>query len=348
MVAFAGWELPLEYAGTLAEHEAVRTRAGLFDVSHMGEIEVAGADALALVQHVTSNDASRLAVGQAQYTAITTPAGTFVDDALVYRLAADHFLLVVNAATTAKDYWWIRDHAGGFGDVVVVDTSARYALLALQGPMAAAILQPLTGVDLEALRYYWFATGEVVGVRATISRTGYTGEDGFEIFVPPAAAPRVWDALLDAGRPAGLRPCGLGARDTLRLEAGMRLYGQDIDETTTILEAGLGWIVAWHKPTFVGAEALRRQREQGVARRLVGFELVDRGIARSGAPVFAGDAPVGKVTSGGWAPSLGKAVGLAYVPVALAVEGTELAIDVRGRRLRARVVPLPFYRRPRT
>ncbi|HXH07510.1 MAG TPA: glycine cleavage system aminomethyltransferase GcvT [Vicinamibacterales bacterium] len=347
MIAFAGWELPLEYAGTLAEHEAVRTRAGLFDVSHMGEIEVAGGDALALVQLVTSNDASRLAVGQAQYTAITTPAGTFVDDALVYRLAADHFLFVVNAATTAKDYGWVREQARTFGDAVVVDTSARYALLALQGPLAAQILQPLTGVDLSGLRYYWFAAGEVAGVRATISRTGYTGEDGFEIFVPPAAAPRVWDALLEAGRSAGLRPCGLGARDTLRLEAGMRLYGQDIDETTTVLEAGLGWIIAWHKPTFIGAEALRRQREDGVTRRLAGFELLERGIARPGAAVFAGEARVGTVTSGGWAPSLGKAIGLAYLPVALAREGSEIAVDVRGRRLRASVVPLPFYRRAR-
>jgi len=348
MVAFAGWEMPVEYTSVSEEHRAVRTRAGLFDVSHMGEIEVAGADALAAVQWVTSNDAARLAVGQAQYSALTTPQGTFVDDLLVYRLAADHFLFVVNAANTAKDVAWVREQVRGRGDVVVVDASARYVLLALQGPLAREILQPLASADLGTLKYYWFTPGEVAGVMATISRTGYTGEDGFEIFVPPAKAERVWDALLAAGRPAGLLPAGLGARDTLRLEAAMRLYGQDIDETTTVLEADLGWIVGWDKGEFLGAEALRQQRAQGVTRKLVGFEMLERAIARHGYPVVDDGRTIGVVTSGTLTPFLQKAIGLAYVPVERSSPGTEVVIDVRGRRARARVVPLPFYKRPRT
>ncbi len=348
MVAFAGWEMPVEYSSVSEEHLAVRTSAGLFDVSHMGEIEVAGRDALAAVQWITANDASRLAVGQAQYSALLTSDGTFVDDLLVYRLASDHFLLVVNAVNTAKDVAWIRARTRGLGDVAVVDASARYALLAVQGPAAREILQPLTGVALDPLKYYWFATGEVAGVMATISRTGYTGEDGFELFVPPGRAEHVWNAVLDAGRPFGLRPAGLGARDTLRLEAAMRLYGNDIDETTSVLEADLAWIVGWNKGEFLGAEALRRQRAEGVTRKLVGFEVTDRAIARHGYPVLDGDRPVGVVTSGTLTPFLKKAIGLAYVPVEKAQPGAEVLIDVRGRRARARVVPLPFYKRPRT
>lgn len=348
MVAFADWEMPLEYAGVSEEHLAVRTAAGVFDVSHMGELEVAGRDALAAIQWCTSNDASRLAVGQAQYSALTTPQGTFVDDVLVYRVAPDHFLLVVNAVNTAKDLAWIREQIRDRGDAVVIDASARYALLALQGPAAREVLQPLTSVSLAELKYYWFASGEVAGVRATVSRTGYTGEDGFEIFVPPANAERVWDAILEAGRSVGLRPAGLGARDTLRLEAAMRLYGQDIDETTTVLEADLGWIIGWQKGAFVGAEALRRQQSEGIARKLVGIEVLDRAIARHGYPVLDGGRPIGVVTSGTLTPFLKKPIALAYVPVDRAALGTELQVDVRGRPVRARVVPLPFYKRPRT
>src|SRR5437773_8555591 len=242
MVPFGGWDMPVEYAGggVVGEHTAVRTRAGLFDVSHMGEIEIAGKDALAAVQRISSNDASKLAVGQAQYSGLLTPQGTFVDDLLVYRLAPAHFLLVVNAGNIAKDYAWMAEHIQGVGDAVAVDSSSRYALIAVQGPEAQNIVQPLTGVDLAGIKYYWFAHGEVAGVRATISRTGYTGEDGFEIFVPPQSADRLWQAIIDAGSAVGLLPCGLGARDTLRLEASMRLHGSDIDETTTPLEAGLG------------------------------------------------------------------------------------------------------------
>ena len=228
MVEFGGWDMPVEYSGIVDEHLAVRTRAGLFDVSHMGEIEVAGNDALAAVQRITSNDASRLSVGQAQYSALTTPQGTFVDDVLTYRLADAHYMLVVNASNIMKDFHWIAEHIKDVGDAVAVNTSPRYALLALQGPVAREVLQSLTGVDLAGMKYYWFATGEVAGVKATISRTGYTGEDGFEVFVAPGSAERVWDAILQAGREAGVVPAGLGARDTLRLEAAMRLYGNDM------------------------------------------------------------------------------------------------------------------------
>ena len=347
MVSYGGWDMPVEYSGIVQEHMAVRTRAGLFDVSHMGEIEIAGNDALAAVQRISSNDASRLEVGQAQYSALTTPEGTFVDDLLVYRLAAQHFLLVVNAGNIDKDYAWIAEHITPAGDAVAVNASSRYALLAVQGPEALEILRPLTGVDLFAMKYYWFAHGEVASVRATISRTGYTGEDGFEIFVPPQSADRVWQAIIEAGRSAGLVPAGLGARDTLRLEAAMRLYGNDIDDTTTVLEADLGWIVGWKKDDFIGADALRGQKASGVQRKIVGFEMIDRGIARHGYDVYLGDARAGSVTSGTQTPFLQKAIGMAYLPIDHTASGTEFDVDIRGRRARARVVPMPFYKRPR-
>jgi len=348
MVAFGGWDMPVEYSGISEEHMAVRTRAGLFDVSHMGEIEIAGKDALAAVQRISSNDASKLAVGQAQYSGLLTPEGTFVDDLLVYRLAPSHFMLVVNASHIQTDYAWIADHIAGMGDAVAVDASSRYALLAVQGPAALAILQPLTGIELATLKYYRFAHGEVANVRGTVSRTGYTGEDGFEIFVPPQSADRVWLAILQAGQAAGILPCGLGARDTLRLEAAMRLHGNDIDDTTTALEAGLDWVVGWNKPGFVGAEALRAERARGSRRRLVGFEMTDRGIARQGYEVYVRGEKVGRVTSGTQTPFLKKAIGMAYVPAELAADGTDLAIDIRGRQTAARIVPMPFYKRGKT
>jgi aminomethyltransferase len=340
--------MPVEYSGIIDEHTAVRTRAGLFDVSHMGEIEVAGSDALAGVQRITTNDASKLSIGQAQYSALTTEAGTFVDDVLVYRLAEAHFLLVVNASNIAKDYAWIARQIQPAGDAVAVNASARYALLALQGPFAREVLQPLTGVDLSSMKYYWFATGEAAGVNATISRTGYTGEDGFEIFVPPQSAERVWNAVLEAGRPAGVIPAGLGARDTLRLEASMRLYGNDIDETTTVLEADLGWIIGWKKGAFIGRDVLERQKTEGVSRRLAGFELLDRGIARHGYDVYHDGVKSGVVTSGTMTPTLKKAIGMAYVPADRAEPGAPFEVDLRGRRARAAVVPMPFYKRPRS
>jgi aminomethyltransferase len=342
-----GWEMPVEYSGITAEHLAVRSAAGLFDVSHMGEIEIAGKDALAAVQHISSNDASRLQVNQAHYSALTTPDGTFVDDMLVYRFAPSHFLLVVNGSNEEKDYAWIAEHAQEAGDAAVVNSSSRYALIAVQGPKARHIVQSLTGIDLSSMKYYWFAHGEIASVRGTISRTGYTGEDGFEIFCPPAMAPRVWDALLEAGQRDGLIPCGLGARDTLRLEAAMRLYGNDIDDTTTVLEADLGWIVGWQKAAFIGHEALRRQRDSAVSRKIVGFAMIDRAIARHGHLVMNGDEQVGYVTSGTQTPFLKKAIGMAYVPTHMTDPGTELEIDIRGRRAKAIVVSLPFYKRPK-
>ena len=348
MVDFAGWDMPVEYSGITDEHMAVRTRAGLFDVSHMGEIELAGADALGLVQWLTTNDASRLSVGQAQYSALATPRGTVIDDVLVYRLADEHYMLVVNAANVAKDWAWIKGEAAkAGGDVALVNASARYALIAVQGPEALGIVQSLTDVDLASIKYYWFATGEVAAVRATISRTGYTGEDGLELFVPPAHAERLWRALLGAGRSVDVRPCGLGARDTLRLEACMRLCGTDMDEDTTLLEAGLGWIVGWSKSRFIGADTLRAEQASGSTRRLVAFEMIDRGIARHGYPVMNEGRRCGVVTSGTQTPFLKKAVGLALVENALAPVGTTLNIDIRGRACGAVVVKEPFYKRSR-
>ena len=343
MVAFGGWDMPLEYSGISAEHMAVRERAGLFDVSHMGEIEIAGAQALEAVQRISCNDASRLQIGQAQYSGLLTPNGTFVDDLLVYRLAPKHFLLVVNASHITADYTHIVTHIQGIGDAVAVDASSRYALLAVQGPKAIEVLQPLTAADLEGLRYYWFTHGEVASVRAMISRTGYTGEDGFEILVPPSSADRLWQAIVEAGRPVGLLPCGLGARDTLRLEASMRLHGSDIDETTTPLEAGLAWMVAWNKLDFMGADVLRQQRADGVRRKLTGFELQEPGVARPGHEVQAGGAPVGTVTSGTRTPYLQKSIGMAYLPPQLSKPGTDLEVAIRDRRVRASVVSMPFY-----
>jgi aminomethyltransferase len=347
MVPYAGWEMPLEYSGISNEHLAVRTRAGLFDVSHMGEIEVAGKGALEAVQQISSNDASALRVGQAQYAGLLTPEGTFIDDMLVYRMASSHFMLVVNAANAARDFAWISEQVRAAGDAAVVDSSSRYALIAIQGPAAREILQPLTAVELGGIRYYWFAHGEVAGARATISRTGYTGEDGYEIFVPPNMADHLWQALLESGRDADLVACGLGARDTLRLEAAMRLYGNDIDESTTVLEAGLDWIVGWSKPSFVGRERLLEHKRRGPARTLVGFEMLDRGIARPGHVVLSGGDEIGKVTSGTHTPFLRKAIGMAYVPTALSAPGSTIDIDIRGRATTARVVPLPFYARRR-
>ena len=347
MVEFGGWDMPVEYSGLADEHMAVRTRAGLFDVSHMGEIEIAGKDALAAVQHITSNDAGKLANHQIQYSALTTPAGTFVDDVLTYRLSDEHFMLVVNASNIIKDFNWIAEHVKGIGDAVAVNTSSRFALIALQGPAARDVLQSLTGAQLSEVKYYWFTTGEVASVLCTISRTGYTGEDGFEVFVPPAQAERVWDAILRAGKPAGVIPAGLGARDTLRLEAAMRLYGNDMDESSTVVEADLGWIVGWKKAEFLGSDVLRRQKAEGAPKKLVGFEMIDRAIGRHGYDVYINGRKAGVVTSGTQTPFVKKAIGMAYLPTEHTAPGTEFEVEIRGRRVRARVVPLPFYKRAR-
>ncbi|MBI2081001.1 MAG: glycine cleavage system aminomethyltransferase GcvT [candidate division NC10 bacterium] len=346
MVPFGGWDMPVQYSGILEEHRAVRTAAGLFDVSHMGEFLIAGPEALPALQRLITNDASRLGTGQVQYAALTYPNGTFVDDLTVYRLAGSEFMLTVNAANIPKDFAWIREHLTG--RATATDLSDETGLLALQGPKAAEILQPLTPVDLKALKYYWFTAGRVAGIEARISRTGYTGEDGFEIYLPAPQAEGLWNALLERGKGAGLLPCGLGARDTLRLEAKMALYGNDIDDRHTVLEADLGWIVKWEKGEFLGREALARQKAEGVARKLAGFEMVGRGIARSHYKIVKEGRPIGEVTSGGPAPFLGKAIGLGYVQTPFSAVGTEFDVLIREQPVRARVVPTPFYKRPRT
>jgi aminomethyltransferase len=346
MVEFAGWEMPVQYSGVIEEHRAVRTAAGLFDVSHMGEILVRGAGAEALLDRLTPNDVRRLAPGRAHYSGLLTERGTYLDDLLIYRLADDEFLVVVNASNAGRDFAWIAERAAGSG-ARVEDAGDRYALLALQGPRAQDILAPLASPGIAALRYYGFLTGEVAGRPALISRTGYTGEDGFELYVAPGDAPDIWDRLLAAGAPHGLVPAGLGARDTLRLEAAMALYGHEIDESTTPFEAGLGWVVKLDKGDFLGRDALAAQRAAGVRRQLAGFEVVGRGIARQSHAVVHHGSVVGAVTSGTFSPTLEKALGLAYVPAALAAPGTEIAIEVRGKELPARVVATPFYRRPR-
>lgn len=343
VVDFAGWEMPVSFSGVVEEHLAVRRAAGLFDVSHMGELFVEGPRALALLQSLTPNDVTRLVDGRAQYSALTTEDGCFVDDLPVYRLGEGRYLLVANAANVEKDFEWIRSRVQG--DVSVRDASEETALLALQGPKAASILDPLTDVDLSSVKYYRFAEGRVLGETAMVSRMGYTGEDGFEIMLSAESAVTVARGLLSEGASKGLVPTGLAARDTLRLEAKMALYGNDIDEEHTVLEADLGWIVKWEKGDFLGREALARQKEEGVRRKLVGFEMVDRGIARHGYPTFVNGAPGEPVTSGSHAPYLKKNIGLVYLPVEAAHVGSEFEVEIRGRRAKARVAPTPFYKR---
>ena len=349
MVDFGGWDMPVQYTGTVEEHLRTRRHAGLFDVSHMGEIDVRGADAIALVNRLTSNDASKLTDGQAQYSALTTPAGTVIDDLLVYRFAADHLLLVVNAGTTDKDWEWAKSHQRD-EEVELKNVSSKYCQLALQGPDALGILQRLTDLPLSAIKYYHFTEGQVDGVNSIVSRTGYTGEDGFEVYAAADKAGQLWNKILDAGgfgSDTGVLPCGLAARNTLRLEAGMALYEHEIDETTTLLEANLGWIAKLNKSDFIGREALVKQKEEGLKRRLVGFEMTERGIARDGQEVVVNGAPLGKVTSGSPAPYLKKNIGMAYVPIEFADEGQQIQIDVRGRLVSAEIVKTPFYKRER-
>lgn len=345
MVEFAGWEMPVRYGSEIQEHHAVRRAAGLFDVSHMGEIHVHGPGAADYLQRLTPNDITKLKPGRAHYSGLLNAEGGYLDDLLIYMLAENDYLVVVNAANQDKDFAWMVEHVGD-AEVEVHDVSDNHALLALQGPKAPEILARLTDTDLGALRYYRFTEGMVDGVRSIISRTGYTGEEGFELYLSPDGAPRVWRALLAAGEADGLLPAGLGARDTLRLEAGMALYGHEIDARTTPLEAGLDWVVKLQKGDFHGRDALAAQQDAGgPARRIVGFEIQGRGIARETHEVLRGDEVVGRVRSGTWSPTLEKAIGTADVPAELAAEGTELEIAVRKRRLPAIVVSLPFYRR---
>jgi aminomethyltransferase len=347
MVPFGGWDMPVEYSGLIAEHNAVRTAAGLFDVSHMGQFEVEGPGALAFLQRTTANHVGKLVDGQAQYSALPMPSGCPVDDIIVYRRGAERYLVVVNAANIEKDWAWLQSQSPS--GCTLRDRSDEFALLALQGPKAAAILQALTPIDLKQVAFYRFAEGRAGGAEAIVARTGYTGEDGFEVFAAPEAAPALWRAIVEAGKPHGLLPAGLGARDTLRLEARMMLYGNDMDETTTLIEAGLGWIVSLDeaKGDFNGRAVLAEQKARGASRKLVGFEMVERGIPRHGYPVVLDGETVSAVTSGTFAPFLQKSIGLAYLPSARAAVGTDLAIDIRGRRIAARVVATPFYKRPR-
>jgi aminomethyltransferase len=343
MVPFAGYDMPVQYTGVIDEHQAVRTAAGLFDVSHMGELLFCGPGALATLERLLPGEVSKLADGRAMYSALLLPSGGIVDDVILYRISADEYLLVVNASNREKDARWCEQHLESGCDLR--DVSDAWALLALQGPRAAEILAALTDVPLASLPSFHFQEGQVAGARAIVSRTGYTGEDGFELFCAPAAAPVVWEELLRAGASRGLLPAGLGARDSLRTEMKYSLYGNDIDDTTTPLEAGLGWIVKLDKPGFIGREVLLRQKAEGVRRKLVGFEMVEPGIARHGHPITDGTGPIGVVTSGTHSPSLGKAIGLGYVPPERSPLGTDLFIDIRGKTRRARVVKTPFYRR---
>jgi aminomethyltransferase len=344
MVPFAGFEMPVQYPlGITAEHRAVREQVGLFDVSHMGELEVRGPDALALVQRVSVNDASRLSVGQAQYSAMCLPHGGIVDDLLVYRYE-DHYMLVVNASNHDKDLAWVMDAARKL-DVDVLDRSDEVALLAVQGPAAREVVRGLADLDVDEIGYYRFRPGSVAGVQGTISATGYTGEDGFELYVSASDAVRLWNALLEAGRDHGIAPAGLGARDSLRLEMGYPLYGNDLDEEHTPLEAGLGWLTKLEKGDFIGRDALVAQKQSGLERRLVGFVLGERGFPRPGYALRSEGRDVGVVTSGTVSPSLGEGIGMAYVPTALAEPGTAVELDLRGKLARARVVRPPFYTR---
>ena len=343
LVDFAGFSMPLQFTGIVKEHRAVRSSVGLFDVSHMGEVEIRGPHALDLTQQLITNDAARLIDGQALYTPMCLPSGGIIDDVLVYRYAADRFLFVVNAANAKKDAAWMIEHQTPGAQVV--DRSAEFGQLALQGRHAQTILQQITDIDLEQVAFYHFAEGTVAGVPAMVSRTGYTGEDGFEIYMTPGVGPPIWEALMDKGTSRGLTPIGLGARDTLRLEMKMALYGNDITEDTTPLEATLGWVVKLDAGDFIGRDALVAQKEQGLARRLVAFELTDRGVPRHGYPVLIDGEVAGEVTSGAMSPSLGRPIGLAYVPRGYWKPGRTFQVDIRGKAKDAVVVRPPFYQR---
>jgi aminomethyltransferase len=342
MVDFVGWEMPVQYAGPVPEHMAVREAAGLFDVSHMGEIEVTGAGALALIQRLTTNDVSKLADNQVQYSMLTNESAGVIDDLLVYRINGEHFLLVVNASNIDKDFEWIKGHATS-GDAEVHDLSMGYALLALQGPRAERILQDLSDHMLDRIPYYWSQRVHVDGIACRVSRTGYTGEDGFELIVSADDGPDLWHTLAERHDPIQPTLCGLGARDTLRLEAGMALYGHEITEDTNPFEANLGRVVKLDKGDFVGREALAALSEKPPERRLVGFGMVDNAVPRQGYPIVSADRVVGQVTSGSFSPSLRRNLGMAYVPSGLSEPGVEIAVMVREQPRRAVVVQLPHY-----
>jgi aminomethyltransferase len=343
MVDFGGWDMPVQYSGIIDEHNAVRHAVGVFDVSHMGEIEIRGPEAARLTDFVTTNAVHKLKTGQAHYSGLLYEHGGFVDDILVHKVSDEHYFLCVNASNQDKDFEHIAAH--NHFDAVVENAGERYAQIAIQGPKAGETLQKLTPVNLGGIKYYWFTDGEVSGTPARIAHTGYTGEDGFEIYVPPADAERMWNLVMAAGAEFGIKPCGLGARNTLRLESAMALYGHEIDASISPLEAGLGWIVKLDKGEFVGRDALLKQKESGIRRKLIGFEMRGRGIGRDGYEVRLSGAPAGWVTSGGPAPALNKNIGLCYLPIEQAVPGTSIEIMIRNQPVDAVTVETPFYKR---
>ena len=350
MVEFNGWDMPVEYSGIIAEHLAARTGVGIFDVSHMGDIRLAGPKALAAVQHISMNDAARLAIGQAQYSALLYPQGTFVDDVIVHRLGEGEYLLVINAGTREKDVNWVREHTRQF-DCQVENLSDDFTQIAIQGPKGVDLLQKLTDANLAAVKFYWVTRGTVCGLKETlIARTGYTGEDGFEIYIPSdeETSARVWNAVLEAGREFGVVPCGLGARNTLRLESKLPLYGHEISDTINVWEAGLDRFCKMDKPEFIGRAALEAAKVEGVKRTLVGLEMTERGIARDGYRVEdESGGEIGYVTSGSYAPFLRRNIALAYVPPENAALGSTLRVEIRGQGVKAQVVPTPFYKKPK-
>ena len=344
MVPFAGYNMPVQYSGLRQEHAAVRERAGMFDVSHMGEFFVEGPDAIPFLQKVTSNDVSKLLPGKIQYSCFPNEQGGIVDDLLVYCFSEEHFLLVVNASNMDKDWNHLQNYTSGF-EVELSNQSDDYSLLAVQGPKATDILQTLTQVDLNEIRYYNFVIGRIAGIEEVIiSATGYTGAGGFELYVPNEHAAKLWNSVIEAGEPYGLLPAGLGARDTLRLEMGMCLYGNDIDDTTSPLEAGLGWITKFSKD-FISSQTFAKQKEEGLSKKLVGFEMIDRGIPRHGYEIAKNGKVVGRVTSGTASPSTGKNIGMGYVPIELSAEGSEFDVLIRNKSIKAQVVKLPFYKK---
>jgi len=355
MVEFNGWDMPVEYpasigCGIVNEHMAVRTSVGIFDVSHMGDIRLAGREALAAVQHISMNDASRLAIGQAQYSALLYPHGTFVDDVIVHRLAEDEYLLVINAGTREKDFNWVRDNTRQF-DCAVEHLSDDFTQIAIQGPKAVDLLQKLTSADLSAVKFYWVTRGTLCGLpNILIGRTGYTAEDGFEVYIPSdeKVSEHVWYEILEAGKEFGVVPCGLGARNTLRLEGALSLYGHEISDTINVWEARLDRFCKMDKPDFIGRSALEKEKAAGLTKTLVGLEMIERGIARDGYKVLDDTGKeIGYVTSGSPAPFLKKNIALAYVPPAHAAVGTTVRVEVRAQGVKAQVVPLPFYKRPK-
>jgi aminomethyltransferase len=343
MVDFGGWHMPVQYSGILDEHSSVRNSVGLFDVSHMGEIEIRGPEAVDLVEYVSTNAARRLSIGQVHYSALLYNHGGFVDDILVHKVADDHFFLCVNASNQEKDFEHIQNH--NRFRATAEFASDRYAQIAIQGPNALATLQKLTPVALASVKYYWFVDDQVSGVSARIARTGYTGEDGFEIYIPPSDAARIWAELLEAGKEFDIRPCGLGARNTLRLEAKMALYGHELTASINPFEADLAWIVKMEKSDFVGRSALEKSQASGLTRKLAGFEMTGRGIGRDGYEIWVDGTPAGWVSSGGPSPTLNKNIGLCYLPVEQAVPGVAIDVIIRGQPVSALTVSLPFYKR---